>query len=196
MIVGTVKEVKNNEFRIGLTPSSVREYVHHSHQVLVESNAGLGAGFTDVEYQAAGAEIVNKAADVWKRSDMIVKVKEPLESEFGYLREGLLLYTYLHLAANEALTHTLIESKTQAVAYETIMLPDGSLPCLKPMSEVAGRLSVIEGAKHLEKPFAEVVCSFLVFQVFLVLKQQLSVQVLLVKMHLKCLLVWVLMSQC
>jgi alanine dehydrogenase len=153
MIVGTVKEVKNNEFRIGLTPSSVREYVHHGHQVLIESNAGLGAGFTDVEYQAAGAEIVNKAADVWKRSDMIVKVKEPLESEFGYLREGLLLYTYLHLAANEALTHTLIESKTQAVAYETIMLPDGSLPCLKPMSEVAGRLSVIEGAKHLEKPF-------------------------------------------
>lgn len=153
MIVGTVKEVKNNEFRIGLTPSSVREYVHHGHQVLVESNAGLGAGFTDVEYQAAGAEIVNKAADVWKRSDMIVKVKEPLESEFGYLREGLLLYTYLHLAANEALTHALIESKTQAVAYETIMLPDGSLPCLKPMSEVAGRLSVIEGAKHLEKPF-------------------------------------------
>ena len=130
MIVGTVKEVKNNEFRIGLTPSSVREYVHHGHQVLVESNAGLGAGFTDVEYQAAGAEIVNKAADVWKRSDMIVKVKEPLESEFGYLREGLLLYTYLHLAANEALTHALIESKTQAVAYETIMLPDGSLPCL------------------------------------------------------------------
>ena len=153
MIVGTVKEVKNNEFRIGLTPSSVREYAHHGHQVLVESNAGLGAGFTDVEYQAAGAEIVNKAADVWKRSDMIVKVKEPLESEFGYLREGLLLYTYLHLAANEALTHALIESKTQAVAYETIMLPDGSLPCLKPMSEVAGRLSAIEGAKHLEKPF-------------------------------------------
>ena len=84
MIVGTVKEVKNNEFRIGLTPSSVREYVHHRHQVLVESNAGLGAGFTDVEYQAAGAEIVNKAADVWKKSDMIVKVKEPLELEFGY----------------------------------------------------------------------------------------------------------------
>lgn len=153
MIIGTVKEIKNNEFRIGLTPSAVREYISHGHQVLVESNGGLGAGFSDEEYVAAGAEIVKKAADVWGRSDMIVKVKEPLEAEFGYLREGLLLYTYLHLAANEALTHALMKSKTQAIAYETIMLPDGSLPCLKPMSEVAGRLSAIEAVKYIEKPF-------------------------------------------
>ncbi len=153
MIIGTVKEIKNNEYRIGLTPSSVREYVAHGHTVLVEKNAGLGSGFSDEEYISAGASIIAKAADVWSKSDMIVKVKEPLESEFGYLREGLLLYTYLHLAANESLTHALIQSKTQAVAYETIMLEDGSLPCLKPMSEVAGRLSAIESVKYIEKPF-------------------------------------------
>lgn len=153
MIIGTVREVKHNEYRVGLTPSSVKEYVHHGHQVLVETSAGLGSGFTDEDYVVAGASIRQTAAEVWKNSDMIVKVKEPLESEFPFLREGLLLYTYLHLAANEALTHALIESKTQAVAYETIELEDGSLPCLKPMSEVAGRLSAIEGSKYLEKPF-------------------------------------------
>ncbi|MCF7931147.1 MAG: alanine dehydrogenase [Acholeplasmataceae bacterium] len=153
MIIGTVKEVKNNEFRVGLTPSSVKEYIHHGHSVLVEKNAGVNSGFSDADYVLAGAKIVAKAKDVWDQSEMIVKVKEPLESEFGYLREGLLLYTYLHLAANEALTYALIQSKTQSIAYETIELEDGSLPCLKPMSEVAGRLGAIEGAKYLEKPF-------------------------------------------
>lgn len=153
MIIGTVKEVKNNEFRVGLTPSSVKEYIHHGHSVLVEKNAGVNSGFSDADYVLAGAKIVAKAKDVWDASEMIVKVKEPLESEFGYLREGLLLYTYLHLAANEALTQALIQSKTQSIAYETIELEDGSLPCLKPMSEVAGRLGAIEGAKYLEKPF-------------------------------------------
>lgn len=153
MIIGTVKEVKNNEFRVGLTPSSVREYIHHGHSVLVETNAGVNSGFTNDDYVKAGAKIIKTAAEVWSTSDMIVKVKEPLESEFGYLREGLLLYTYLHLAANEALTKALIDSKTQSIAYETIELEDHSLPCLKPMSEVAGRLGAIEGAKYLEKPF-------------------------------------------
>ncbi|MBU1094464.1 MAG: alanine dehydrogenase [Firmicutes bacterium] len=153
MIIGTVKEVKNNEFRVGLTPSSVKEYIHHGHSVLVEKNAGINSGFSDEDYVLAGATIISKAKEVWDSSDMIVKVKEPLESEFGYLREGLLLYTYLHLAANEALTQALILSKTQSIAYETIELEDGSLPCLKPMSEVAGRLGAIEGAKYLEKPF-------------------------------------------
>ncbi len=153
MIIGTVKEVKNNEFRVGLTPSSVKEYIHHGHSVLVEHNAGINSGFSDEDYVRAGAKIIAKAKEVWDTSEMIVKVKEPLESEFGYLREGLLLYTYLHLAANEALTKALIDSKTQSIAYETIELEDGSLPCLKPMSEVAGRLGAIEGAKYLEKPF-------------------------------------------
>jgi alanine dehydrogenase len=153
MIIGTVKEIKNNESRVGLTPSSVREYIHHGHQVLVEQNAGINSGFTDEQYVEAGAKIIKTAEEVWKMSDMIVKVKEPLASEYGFLREGLILYTYLHLAADEPLTRALIESKTQSIAYETIELSDGSLPCLKPMSEVAGRLAAIEGSKYLEKPF-------------------------------------------
>jgi len=153
MIIGTVKEIKNKEFRVGLTPSSVKEYVHHGHQVYVEKGAGLGSGFEDQDYVNAGASILKTAAEVWEKSDMIVKVKEPLEAEYAYLREGLILYTYLHLAANESLTKALIDSKTQAIAYETITLEDGSLPCLKPMSEVAGRLAAIEGVKYLEKPF-------------------------------------------
>lgn len=153
MIIGTVKEVKNKEYRIGLTPSAVKEYVNHGHQVFVESMAGMSSGFSDQDYINAGAKILKTAAEVWTKSEMIVKVKEPLESEFEYLREGLILYTYLHLAANEALTKRLIETKTQSIAYETITLDDGSLPCLKPMSEVAGRLGAIEGAKYLEKPF-------------------------------------------
>ena len=153
MIIGTVKEIKNNESRVGLTPSSVNEYITHGHQVLVEHNAGLNSGFSDEQYIEVGAKIMKTAKEVWDNSDMIVKVKEPLASEYGYLREGLILYTYLHLAADEPLTKALIDSKTQAIAYETIELSDGSLPCLKPMSEVAGRLAAIEGAKYLEKPF-------------------------------------------
>lgn len=153
MNVGTVREVKHKEFRVGLTPSSVREYVHHGHTVYVESEAGMNSGFTDQDYIDAGATILSTAKEVWEQSDMIVKVKEPLEEEFRYLREDLLLYTYLHLAACEDLTHALLENKTQSVAYETIERPDGSLPCLKPMSEVAGRIGAIEGAKCLEKPF-------------------------------------------
>ena len=117
MIIGTVKEIKNNESRVGLTPSSVKEYIHHGHQVLVEKNAGLNSGFTDQLYIDAGAKILDSAKEVWEQSNMIVKVKEPLKSEYGYLREGLILYTYLHLAADEALTKALIQSKTQAIAY-------------------------------------------------------------------------------
>jgi len=153
MIIGTVKEIKNLEFRVGLTPGSVKEYVSHGHQVYVEKNAGLNSGFKDEDYIKAGAIILKTAKEVWEKSDMIVKVKEPLEPEFKFLREGLILYTYLHLAANEDLTYALLKSKTQSVAYETITESDGTLPCLKPMSEVAGRLSAIEGAKYLEKPF-------------------------------------------
>jgi alanine dehydrogenase len=153
MIIGTVKEVKTKEFRVGLTPSSVKEYVNHGHQVIVEQGAGINSGFSDEDYIAAGATILKTANDVWTQAEMLVKVKEPLEEEFKYLRENLILYTYLHLAACEDLTHALIKSKTQAVAYETIQLEDGSLPCLKPMSEVAGRLGAIEGVKTLGKPY-------------------------------------------
>ncbi|MBE0701094.1 MAG: alanine dehydrogenase, partial [Acholeplasmataceae bacterium] len=153
MIIGTVREVKHKEYRVGLAPFSVKEYINHGHTVLVEKDAGIGSGFSDQDYMDSGAKIIKTAKEVWEKSDMIVKVKEPLEEEFGFLRENLILYTYLHLAANEALTKALIDSKTQSVAYETITLEDGSLPCLKPMSEVAGRLGAIEGAKYLEKPF-------------------------------------------
>jgi len=153
MVVGCVKEIKKFEGRVGLTPSAAREYVNAGHKVLIETNAGVMSGFSDGDYSKAGAEIVEKAEQVWKRSDMMVKVKEPLEAEFGFFREGLIIYTYLHLAADEKLTKALLASKVKGVAYETIILDDGSLPCLKPMSEVAGRLSIIEGAKRLEKPF-------------------------------------------
>ncbi len=151
MNIGCVKEVKKLEFRVGLTPSSVNEYVRHGHKVFIESNAGLNSGFPDEEYASVGAIIVPTAKEVWEKSDMIVKVKEPLVEEYQYFREGLVLYTYLHLAADQALTEALLAKKVKAVAYETIILEDGSLPCLKPTSSVAGRLGVIEGAKHLEK---------------------------------------------
>jgi alanine dehydrogenase len=152
MIIGTVKEIKNLEFRVGLTPGSVKEYVSHGHEVYVEKGAGINSGFPDQEYVDAGATILKTAEEVWKKVEMLIKVKEPLEPEFKFLREGLILYTYLHLAANEDLTYALLKAKTQSIAYETIE-EDGTLPCLKPMSEVAGRLSAIQGAKYLEKPF-------------------------------------------
>jgi alanine dehydrogenase len=152
MIIGSVKEIKKLEFRVGLTPGSVNEYVRHGHKVYIETNAGLNSGFTDEDYINAGAEILNSAKEVWDKSDMIVKVKEPLADEYQYFREGLILYTYLHLAADQPLTEALLAKKVKSVAYETIILEDGSLPCLKPMSSVAGRLGVIEGAKHLQKP--------------------------------------------
>ncbi|MDY0317791.1 MAG: alanine dehydrogenase [Candidatus Izemoplasmatales bacterium] len=151
MNIGCVKEVKKLEFRVGLTPGSVNEYVRHGHKVFIETNAGLNSGFPDEEYVKVGAQILQTAKEVWEKSDMIVKVKEPLTEEYQYFREGLVLYTYLHLAADQALTDALLAKKVKAVAYETIILEDGSLPCLKPMSSVAGRLGVIEGAKHLEK---------------------------------------------
>ena len=153
MIVGTVKELKKYEFRVGLTPSSVKEYIAQGHEVIVEKDAGLGSGYMNEDYVKAGATVLDKAKDVWASCDRMVKVKEPLEEEFGHLRPDLILYTYLHLAANEPLTRALLEKQVKAVAYETIKETDGSLPCLKPMSEVAGRLAAIEGAKHLEKPF-------------------------------------------
>lgn len=153
MKVGTVKEIKIQEYRVGLTPNSVKAYIEHGHSVFVQSNAGEGSGYTNEEYEKAGATIVPDAAQIFENCDMVVKVKEPLEEEFVFLREGLILYTYLHIAANEKLTKALLLSKTKGVAYETIEDAKGNLPCLKPMSEIAGRLSIQEGAKYLEKPF-------------------------------------------
>jgi len=151
MKVGTVKEVKRYEFRVGLTPSNVREYVTNGHEVFVEAGAGLGSGLTDEEYVSAGATILPTADDVWGKCDMIVKVKEPLAEEYDRMREDQIIYTYLHLAADRPLTEALMAKKTKAVAYETIFDKNGGLPLLKPMSEVAGRLSVQAGARCLEK---------------------------------------------
>ena len=153
MIIGLPKEIKSFEFRVGLVPSNVSDYVAAGHTALVEAGAGLGSGFADQEYIDAGAEILENAADVWAKADMIVKVKEPLECEYKYFREGLIIYTYLHLADNKPLTDAMLKAKVKGVAYETIIGRTGNLPCLAPMSHIAGRLSIQEGAKYLEKTF-------------------------------------------
>ena len=153
MVIGVTKELKNNEFRVGLTPDNVAMLVNKGNQLLVETHAGDGAGFSDDEYIAAGAKIIAKAKDVYDAADMIVKVKEPEECEYELLREGQILYTYLHLAPNPSLTQALIDRNVKAVAYETITDAEGNLPCLRPMSQIAGRLSIQEGAKYLERNF-------------------------------------------
>ena len=153
MIIGTTKELKNNEYRVGLTPDNAAEYVHHGHTVYVEQGAGEGAGFTDEEYRQAGAVLVSDPAEIFAKADMIVKVKEPEPSEYAYFREGQILYTYLHLAANPELTQALLAAGVDSVAYETMTDASGALPCLRPMSQIAGRLSIQEGAKYLEKAF-------------------------------------------
>ena len=151
MRVGCPKEIKNHEYRVGLTPASVREYVAHGHEVLIETNAGAGIGASDADYEAAGARIVGTAAEVFKNADMIVKVKEPQPSEWVQLREGQILYTYLHLAPDPEQTKGLLASGVTAVAYETVTDDRGGLPLLAPMSEVAGRLSIQAGAVALQK---------------------------------------------
>ena len=151
MRVGCPKEIKNHEYRVGLTPGSVREYVAHGHDVLVETGAGAGIGADDNAYRAAGATIAKTAQEVFAKTDMIVKVKEPQPSEWVQLREGQILYTYLHLAPDPAQTKGLIESGVTAVAYETVTDDRGGLPLLAPMSEVAGRLSIQAGATALQK---------------------------------------------
>jgi alanine dehydrogenase len=149
MIIGVPREIKNNEFRVALTPSSVRSYVAAGHEAWVEAGAGKGSGFEDSEYANAGARIVLTSADCWA-ADLVVKVKEPLAEEYGYFREGLIIYTFLHLAPLPELTRALVESGVTAIAYETIQLDNGSLPLLTPMSEVAGRMSIQLGARFLE----------------------------------------------
>lgn len=153
MKIGTIKEIKTHEYRVGLTPACVKAYCLRGHEVLVEQGAGDDTGFKDSEYIAAGAKIVGDRKQIFDDCEMIVKVKEPLPEEYDLFHEGQILYTYLHLAASKDLTESLMNKKIKAIAYETIETDGGSLPCLKPMSEIAGRLSVQEGAKYLEKPF-------------------------------------------
>lgn len=153
MKLGTVKEIKKHEYRVGLTPSCAKSYVSHGHEVLVQESAGVEAGFDDEQYKSVGAEIVSGRKEIFDACEMIVKVKEPQPEEYEFFHEGQLLYTYLHLAAEKKLTDALLKRGVNGVAYETIELDGGTLPCLKPMSEIAGRLSVQEGAKYLEKPF-------------------------------------------
>ena len=151
MIVGVPKEIKKQENRVGLVPASVKEYVKNGHEVLVESTAGAGIGATDEVYKNAGATVIDSAEDIFKRADMIVKVKEPQPGEWKQLREGQILYTYLHLAPDPDQTRGLLDSGCTAIAYETVTDDNGGLPLLAPMSEVAGRLSVQVAAQSLEK---------------------------------------------
>ncbi|OIK16675.1 alanine dehydrogenase [Bacillus sp. MUM 116] len=150
MIIGVPKEIKNNENRVGITPAGVTAFKTNGHEVWVEKEAGLGSGFIDEDYKQAGAKIVQTAKDAWS-ADMVIKVKEPLPEEYRFFREGLILYTYLHLAPEPELTQALVNSKVTAIAYETIQLENRSLPLLTPMSEVAGRMSIQIGAQFLEK---------------------------------------------
>ena len=152
MIIGIPREIKSKEARVAMTPEGVRAAQIHGHQVLIETSAGMGSGFPDPAYSQAGAEIIESAPEVWQRAEMVVKVKEPLESEYPLLRGGLVLFTYLHLAADRNLTDELLKRRVTGIGYETIELGDGSLPLLIPMSEVAGRLSVQVGTWALEAP--------------------------------------------
>ncbi len=151
MIIGVPKEIKDNEARVGITPAGVKALTEAGHKVLVETQAGALSGFPDDDYQNAGAEIVGDAGYAWGKSEMVVKVKEPIEREYVYFREGLVLFTYLHLAPLPVLTDKLLESKVIGIAYETVRDRQGTLPLLTPMSEVAGRMSVQVGATYLEK---------------------------------------------
>ena len=152
MRVAVPKEIKNNEFRVAITPAGVHDLVAHGHEVLVETGAGVGSSIPDEAYVAAGASISPDAANTWSAADLLLKVKEPVASEYGYFRDDLLLFTYLHLAAEPDLTNALTATKVTAIAYETVQLPTRALPLLAPMSEVAGRLAPIVGANAMLKP--------------------------------------------
>lgn len=152
MIIGVPKEIKNNENRVALTPAGVAELVRFQHQVFIQKSAGEGSGFTDDSYQEAGAEILDSIEEVYQRAEMIIKVKEPIAQEYPLIKENQLLFTYFHFASSEVLTQAMIQQKGICLAYETVEKSDRSLPLLVPMSEVAGRMAVQEGAKYLEKP--------------------------------------------
>ena len=152
MRIAVPAEVKNNEYRVAITPAGVHDLVANGHEVIVQSGAGLGSSITDEAYAAQGARIVADAATVWGEAELLLKVKEPIASEYGHFRPGLLMFTYLHLAAEKELTHALLDSKVTAIAYETVQLPSRALPLLAPMSEVAGRLAPIVGANAMMRP--------------------------------------------
>ncbi len=152
MIIGIPKEIKNNENRIAMTPAGVHEFVRRGHTVLVQQTAGFGSGFSDDDFVAVGAQLRPTIEDVYAEAEMIIKVKEPIEPEYKLVRKGQLVFTYLHFASSEALTRAMIESGSVCLAYETVRLPDNSLPLLVPMSEVAGRMAVQEGMYFLERP--------------------------------------------
>ena len=153
MIVGTTKELKNHEYRVGLTPDGVKTLCDKGHTVYVEHDAGLAAGFSDDDYKNAGATVLDNPKEIYEKVDLLVKVKEPEPEEYQYLKKGLILYTYLHLAANKELSDVLINKGVKAVAFETIRDVFGNLPCLRPMSQIAGRLSIQEGAKYIERSY-------------------------------------------
>jgi alanine dehydrogenase len=153
MLIGIPREIKNNEYRVGMTPAGVELLVQAGHTVLVEKGAGTGSGLTDEEYVAVGAQLVKSAAEIFRTAEMIIKVKEPLERELKMLRKNQILFTYLHLAGDEKLTKRILETGCVGIAYETMIDPSGRLPLLIPMSEVAGRLAVQEGAKYLERSY-------------------------------------------
>lgn len=152
MIIGVPKEIKNNENRVAITASGVYELVSNGHTVFVETNAGVGSGITDEEYTNAGAQIETSATEIWQKAEMIIKVKEPVDQELELSHEGQIVFTYFHFASSEKLTNAMIASKSICIAYETVEKADRSLPLLIPMSEVAGRMAVQQGAKYLEKP--------------------------------------------
>ena len=152
MIIGVPKEIKANENRVAITPAGVTNFVRNGHEVFIEKNAGLGSGFTDEEFIEEGAKILGTPDEIYDRADMILKVKEPLPSEYNLLKPGQILFTYLHLASDKKMTEALLEANIIGIAYETVQLPNGFLPLLTPMSEIAGRMSVQIGAHFLEKP--------------------------------------------
>ncbi|HEY9423288.1 MAG TPA: alanine dehydrogenase, partial [Microterricola sp.] len=152
MRIAVPREVKNNEFRVAITPTCVHDLVSHGHEVFVQTQAGVGSNISDAAYEAAGATILADAEQTWARGELVLKVKEPVATEYGFFRPGLVLFTYLHLAAEAALTHALLESGVTAIAYETVQLANRALPLLAPMSEVAGRLAPIVGANAMLKP--------------------------------------------
>jgi alanine dehydrogenase len=152
MIIGVPKEIKNNENRVALTPAGAQEFIRKGHTVYIQTKAGEGSGFNDQEYIGAGAKILPKAEDVFSMAEMIIKVKEPIEQEYGLIKKDQLVFTYFHFASYEPLAHAMIKTGAVCLAYETVERPDRSLPLLIPMSEVAGRMAIQEGAKYLEKP--------------------------------------------
>ena len=170
MIIGVPKEIKNNENRVGMTPGGAKSYIKKGHKVIIETHAGEGSGFSDEEYKAAGCEIYTDVKKLFAEADMIVKVKEPLEAEYGLFKEGQILYTYLHLAPAPKLTEAMLKAKVKGVAFETVQLANNELPLLTPMSEVAGRMSIQVGATLLQKYYGGLGVLLVAFPVLLLRK--------------------------